>query len=139
MAELPDKSLTDLSERTATANTDLLHVNSGGTDYKQTKANLLKSTTHIATAASGVTIARFQCYEAGDMIHVSGVVNITSAKSTQDLILTLNGVSVPSTTDIVGATNTAPAIMIMIGSQIKANMSIPTGYLFFNFSARISQ
>lgn len=36
------KSLTDLTERTATATTDLIHVNSGGTDYKETKINILK-------------------------------------------------------------------------------------------------
>lgn len=36
------KNLTDLTERTTTADTDLLHINSGGTDYKETKANFLK-------------------------------------------------------------------------------------------------
>ena len=35
------KSLTDLTARTATANSDLIHVNSGGTDYKETKENFL--------------------------------------------------------------------------------------------------
>lgn len=38
---MPNQSLVDLMERTATADTDLVHVNSGGTDYKQTKANFL--------------------------------------------------------------------------------------------------
>lgn len=39
---MPNQSLVDLTERTATADTDLVHVNSGGTDYKQTKANFLQ-------------------------------------------------------------------------------------------------
>lgn len=38
---MPNQSLVDLTERTATADSDLVHVNSGGTDYKQTKANFL--------------------------------------------------------------------------------------------------
>lgn len=36
------KNLTELTARTATADTDLMHINSGGTDYKETKANFLK-------------------------------------------------------------------------------------------------
>lgn len=39
---MANKSLTDLTERTATADSDLIHVNSGGTDYKETKANFLQ-------------------------------------------------------------------------------------------------
>lgn len=38
---MANKSLTDLVARTATALTDLLHINSGGTDYKQTKHDFL--------------------------------------------------------------------------------------------------
>lgn len=38
---MANTSLPNLTERTATANTDLIHVNSGGTDYKETKANFL--------------------------------------------------------------------------------------------------
>lgn len=38
---MPNQSLVDLTERTATADTDLIHVNSGGTDYKETKGNFL--------------------------------------------------------------------------------------------------
>lgn len=38
---MANKSLTDLVARTATALTDLLHINSGGTDYKQTKQDFL--------------------------------------------------------------------------------------------------
>lgn len=36
------KNLTELAERTATANTDLMHINSGGTDYKEQKINFLQ-------------------------------------------------------------------------------------------------
>ena len=38
---MANKNLTDLTARTATADSDLIHVNSGGTDYKETKANFL--------------------------------------------------------------------------------------------------
>jgi len=38
---MANTSLPNLTERTATANTDLIHVNSGGTDYKETKGNFL--------------------------------------------------------------------------------------------------
>ena len=37
------KNLTDLTARTATADTDLMHINSGGTDYKETKADFTKN------------------------------------------------------------------------------------------------
>ena len=39
MADEYAQNLPDIPERTATADTDLVHVNSGGSDYKQTKAN----------------------------------------------------------------------------------------------------
>lgn len=39
---MPNQSLVDLTERTATADTDLIHVNSGGSDYKQTKQKFLR-------------------------------------------------------------------------------------------------
>ena len=39
---MPNQSLVDLTERTATAGSDLIHVNSGGSDYKQTKENFLQ-------------------------------------------------------------------------------------------------
>lgn len=37
------KNLTDLTARTATAGTDLIHINSGGVDYKQTKEAFLST------------------------------------------------------------------------------------------------
>lgn len=39
---MANKSVVDLTARTATADSDLIHVNSGGTDYKETKANFLQ-------------------------------------------------------------------------------------------------
>lgn len=45
---MANKSLTDLVARTATALTDLLHINSGGTDYKQTKQDFLKGDLYYA-------------------------------------------------------------------------------------------
>lgn len=39
---MANKSLTDLTARTTTEDSDLLHVNSGGTDYKETKLNFLQ-------------------------------------------------------------------------------------------------
>ena len=42
MADEYGQNLPDIPERTATADTDLIHVNSGGSDYKQTKINFLR-------------------------------------------------------------------------------------------------
>lgn len=42
VSDLEALTFPNLPERTATADTDLIHVNSGGTDYKETKANFLK-------------------------------------------------------------------------------------------------
>lgn len=42
MADVARKALTDLEERTGTAYDDLMHVNSDGSDYKETKRNFLK-------------------------------------------------------------------------------------------------
>lgn len=39
---MANKSLTDLTARTATADSDLLHINSGGTDYKEQKIDFLQ-------------------------------------------------------------------------------------------------
>lgn len=39
---MANKNLTDLTARTATADSDLIHVNSGGVDYKETKVNFLQ-------------------------------------------------------------------------------------------------
>ena len=41
MAIEPEQSILDLTARTATADSDLLHINSGGTDYKQAKLDFL--------------------------------------------------------------------------------------------------
>lgn len=47
---MANTSLPNLTERTATANTDLIHVNSGGTDYKETKANFLNDVNSSITS-----------------------------------------------------------------------------------------
>ena len=53
---MANKNLTDLTARTATADSDLLHVNSGGTDYKETKANFLSNiTSSISSINSSLT------------------------------------------------------------------------------------
>lgn len=44
MPDVERQSLTDLTARTATADSDLLHINSGGTDYKETKGDFLRGT-----------------------------------------------------------------------------------------------
>lgn len=41
MAISPEQSLLDLAARTATADSDLLHINSGGEDYKQAKSDFV--------------------------------------------------------------------------------------------------
>ncbi len=48
MADVARKALTDLEERTGTAYDDLMHVNSGGSDYKETKRNFLKGDLYYA-------------------------------------------------------------------------------------------
>lgn len=56
MADEYAQNLPDIPERTATAGTDLIHVNSGGSDYKQTKANFLKGDfQHIFNNTSALT------------------------------------------------------------------------------------
>lgn len=56
MADDIRQNLTDLASRTATADTDLIHVNSGGTDYKQEKINFLKGDfQHIFNNTSALT------------------------------------------------------------------------------------
>ena len=47
---MANTSLPNLTERTATANSDLIHVNSGGTDYKETKANFLSDVNSSITS-----------------------------------------------------------------------------------------
>ena len=75
---MANTSLPNLTERTATANSDLIHVNSGGTDYKETKGNFLSDVnssisalnsslanltstgdTYVGTGATTITLKRF--------------------------------------------------------------------------------
>lgn len=60
------KKLTDLTERTATANTDLLHVNSGGTDYKESKANFTSDLAkEISFSTSSTLTSQIDALEPG--------------------------------------------------------------------------
>lgn len=53
---MANKNLTDLTARTATADTDLIHVSSGGVDYKQTKANFCKFSENTYTGSNAITL-----------------------------------------------------------------------------------
>ncbi|MBQ7059309.1 MAG: hypothetical protein IJM83_08455 [Firmicutes bacterium] len=67
MAISPEQSLLDLAARTATADSDLILVNSGGTDYKQTKQDFLQgdfyytfaNDTLITTQADSLATGRY--------------------------------------------------------------------------------
>ena len=61
---MPNQSLVDLTERTATADTDLIHVNSGGTDYKQTKINFLRGDFFIVLSNSANITSSAESLEA---------------------------------------------------------------------------
>lgn len=59
---MANKNLTDLTARTATAGSDLIHVNSGGTDYKETKANFLQDVnSSISSLNSSLTNSKLHC------------------------------------------------------------------------------
>lgn len=60
---MPNQSLVDLTERTATADTDLIHVNSGGTDYKETKANFLSDVNSSITSLNNSLTNNFVTQE----------------------------------------------------------------------------
>ena len=93
---MANTSLPNLTERTATASSDLIHVNSGGTDYKETKANFLSDvnssitslnnslarTSFELTAVSPYTISRQQCYKIGNLCVVSILFNVPSSAPT---------------------------------------------------------
>lgn len=80
------KNLTDLTARTATADSDLIHVNSGGTDYKETKSDFLKgdfahqfSNTTLLTAQAdtfpdGSTVMG-KCYAYGHQTETGSPIN----------------------------------------------------------------
>jgi len=59
---MANTSLPNLTERTATANTDLIHVNSGGTDYKETKANFLSD---VNSSISALNNSLTKYYDTG--------------------------------------------------------------------------
>lgn len=79
---MANKNLTDLTARTATADSDLIHVNSGGTDYKETKANFLSNITSsissinssLAKSSVSVTPVSGVTVNANSSILVDGIV-----------------------------------------------------------------
>lgn len=61
---MANTSLPNLTERTATANSDLIHVNSGGTDYKETKGNFL-SDVNSSISALNNSLTNWNYYQIG--------------------------------------------------------------------------
>ena len=55
---MANKSLTDLTARTSTEDTDLIHVNASGTDYKQTKSDFMNGTLLKTFANSSLLTAQ---------------------------------------------------------------------------------
>lgn len=107
---MPNQSLTDLTERSATADTDLIHVNSGGTDYKETKANFLSNITSSISSINSslsnkVTVATYNlganstCYltHAGSVLLFtdrSGLWSEGTASRTLAVLVNNNNISV---------------------------------------------
>ena len=53
---MANQSLTDLTARTSTADSDLIHVNASGTDYKQTKQNFISDLAQEVTFTTSSTL-----------------------------------------------------------------------------------
>lgn len=62
---MANKSLTDLTARTATADSDLIHVNSGGTDYKETKSDFLQGTLRMSFSNTSLFTTQADALPAG--------------------------------------------------------------------------
>ncbi len=87
---MANKSLTDLTARTATADSDLIHVNSGGTDYKETKFNFLEGGFHYIFANTSSITSQVDALS--DYACVFGTVaNSSSVQATLGLPLTTSG------------------------------------------------
>lgn len=65
---MANKSLTDLTARTATADSDLLHINSGGTDYKETKQNFLQGAIHTTFGISSTLTSQIDALPVGTYV-----------------------------------------------------------------------
>lgn len=152
---MANTSLPNLTERTATANSDLIHVNSGGTDYKETKANFLSdvnssisalnnsltnSSISVNAGNSAVTVTRSNSYKWGNIIVVAVRFQVTSALAIYDYVL-----QIPSAYRIVSdvyaplmssyfTTMADKGLYADAGSYtIRASAAIPSG----NYSAYI--
>lgn len=110
---MANTSLPNLTERTATANTDLIHVNSGGTDYKETKGNFLsdvnssisalnnslatKTGTFTKASAFSGSYPSVTIGQSGHVVSVYGFINTLNISSTYGTTLgTVSGVSLPA-------------------------------------------
>ena len=87
---MANKNLTDLTARTATADSDLIHVNSGGTDYKETKFNFLEGGFHYIFANTSSITSQVDAL--GDYACVFGTVaNSSSVQATLGLPIATSG------------------------------------------------
>ena len=104
---MANKNLTDLTARTATADSDLIHVNSGGTDYKETKANFLSNiTSSISSINSSLTKSSvaftkhasitgelIQCNKLANVLYISGYFKVSSTVSSGAVLLDIPSIS----------------------------------------------
>ena len=82
---MPNQSLVDLTERTATADSDLIHVNSGGTDYKETKANFLSDVNSSITSLNNSLTNSFLIGSKTDT--VSSIANFRLGGNTSEILV----------------------------------------------------
>lgn len=109
---MANTSLPNLTERTATANSDLIHVNSGGTDYKETKANFLSDVNSSITSLNNSLATKTGTYknapdfsgaypsvtirQSGHVVSIYGFINTLNISITSGNKLgTVSGVSLP--------------------------------------------
>lgn len=82
---MANTSLPNLTERTATASSDLIHVNSGGTDYKETKANFLSDVNSSITSLNSSLTNSFLIGSKTDI--VSSIANFRIGGSTSEILV----------------------------------------------------
>lgn len=140
---MANKSLTDLTARTATADTDLIHVNSGGTDYKETKANFLSNITSdissinssltkssvTATPHASITANRLSAYRVGDLVTVSFNMDSGVDFATNSNLVQL-GYGAPALIDFtcMNVTDGTPFQLYMTsGGMIRNGATLPSG------------
>lgn len=122
---MANTSLPNLTERTATANTDLIHVNSGGTDYKETKGNFLSDVNSSISALNNSltnirTSGQFLGYKDKYITNVS----ISYDNSYVSLGDVYNDFGIPSGAYVIsflirGWSGSSGTLMLMAGSDGK--------------------